>query len=766
MNVVRRVWLSAAVLALIPAGCGDNGDDSTAELVVLGACDPALSADLGIPSGALVRTPEAADGCHWRVHRSDDDQAALQTAVIQAGAGRTICLDEGTYTLRSELQIATTGLTLRGAGAGKTVLDAATALPGLAAVSIQADSVTLEGLTIKDSPTDGVRARTRHNVALRGVAIEWPSVGGGRHGLVAEACNGVDVDDVAISGARVAAVMISQSFRGRVRASTLTDSAIGIALAASTSVEVTGSTVSKNALGIVILDRPGLAVQGGSRAAVHDNVVSENDRTHPAGTDDWVSALPSGTGVLIVASDKNEVTQNTITHHPSTGLAILFHDPAVFGPVVGEGFDPYPEGNTVHGNTFEGNGAAPRGVLGQLGEATLPPLVDGACAKPSPPEGSQNCLKSNGEAGYLNIDWCGGQAAKSDDAGPVTCDQEPVKILPPCSSAAGCEAPVIKGDALPEDGCTMPFPRLSDYRLFAGEPAEQRPAPGVIAYEVASPLWSDGSLKQRFVRLPPDAFIGFRETGTWLFPQGSILVKTFGYPDGGAAGTLVETRLLIHDSGGWSGHTYVWNAEQTEAFRQVGGVVTDRPYVVPSTITCASCHGNDGEVAPLGPTTRQLNRVVQRDGDAVQQLEWLLEQGAFPFPPPPVASLDAHPDPYGDGSLEDRARGWLDANCGHCHRYGSAAAHTGLSLTAPEKDPYALGVCRPRSVTGEPIDGLDWIIVPGDSKRSLLARRIASTDPRHRMPPLPSLTVDPAGLALIEAWIDSMPAQACDSGGG
>src|SRR5689334_2814291 len=53
----------------------------------------------------------------------DDDQTAVQTALIEAQPGSTICLGAGTFSFTTELSLDVDGVTLSGAGQGKTILD-------------------------------------------------------------------------------------------------------------------------------------------------------------------------------------------------------------------------------------------------------------------------------------------------------------------------------------------------------------------------------------------------------------------------------------------------------------------------------------------------------------------------------------------------------------------------------------------------------------------------------------------------------------------
>ncbi len=103
-----------------------------------------------------------------------------------------------------------------------------------------------------------------------------------------------------------------------------------------------------------------------------------------------------------------------------------------------------------------------------------------------------------------------------------------------------------------------PFQTLSEWHLFADGP-EQKPAERVLPYDVISPLWSDGATKHRFMHLPEGATMGYSAEDRWKFPVGAILVKTFAYlhdlGDPSAGERLLETRLLVHESGGWNAHT-------------------------------------------------------------------------------------------------------------------------------------------------------------------------------------------------------------------
>ncbi len=175
----------------------------------------------------------------------------------------------------------------------------------------------------------------------------------------------------------------------------------------------------------------------------------------------------------------------------------------------------------------------------------------------------------------------------------------------------------------------IPFPeRLSETGLFESV-AAHRPIAGAIPYDVNSPLWSDGAIKARFVVLPPavgrdddrPARIVAQGATSWTFPEGTVLVKSFGFP-GDRAGTIRwhETRIMVLQQGEWAGYSYRWNEAQDDA-QLVSGEGADLPRTAaadreryglhhgwryPSRTECLVCHSRAANFV-LGLSFPQLD---------------------------------------------------------------------------------------------------------------------------------------------------------------
>src|ERR1044072_7412163 len=112
-----------------------------------------------------------------------------------------------------------------------------------------------------------------------------------------------------------------------------------------------------------------------------------------------------------------------------------------------------------------------------------------------------------------------------------------------------------------EYGTTL-MPRLSDYKIFAGDPAALIPGNGFQLYELATGLFTDYAEKQRLIKLPVGKTIVAVNDGLPQFSDKRDPLK---------GKRLIETRLLIKLNGQWLAGTYVWNNEQTDAMLESKG---------------------------------------------------------------------------------------------------------------------------------------------------------------------------------------------------
>lgn len=268
---------------------------------------------------------------------------------------------------------------------------------------------------------------------------------------------------------------------------------------------------------------------------------------------------------------------------------------------------------------------------------------------------------------------------------------------------------------------------------------------GAIAYDVTTPLWSDGATKERFVVVPKGQSIRTRSDGDLVFPVGTVAVKSFSVD-----GRRVETRLLVqHDIEDWVGYSYAWNAQGTDAELVDGNRLADvgngKRWYFPSTSDCGACH-TPAAGYTLGLETRQLLGPSQ--SAALSALDAKTASTVDRATVTPLAPLDA-----AAATPEARARSYLHSNCSICHREGSVAGSAELDLRFDT--PLAqTGLCAEAKAGDFGVTGAR-VLAPGAPERSVIALRMRATDER-RMPKLASRIVDDAGVAAVEAWIKSL----------
>ena len=339
--------------------------------------------------------------------------------------------------------------------------------------------------------------------------------------------------------------------------------------------------------------------------------------------------------------------------------------------------------------------------------------------------------------------------------------------------------------------------KLSDWGLFTVADGRITPNTGLVTYELNTPLFSDYAQKWRAIWMPKGVHATYNAAQAFDFPVGTIVAKTFYYTTPASAAApqtsdevvkmtpatyqsgvhglsrahvrLVETRLLVRRAGGWVAIPYVWDADGRDASLQRTGAeipltLTDNAarsrfvYEVPNQNQCAGCHAQDFRtraINPIGLKARHLNRDFAGDDGEINQLRRLVAIGYLAGAPAAGVPRNAGwQDRHADTVAQ--ARAYLDINCSHCHNQFGAARTSGLWLDAGTLDPRVLGMCKPPVAAGRGTGNRPFDVVPGDPDHSIMAYRLASTDPGAMMPELGRSLVHREGLALVIRYITTL----------
>ena len=318
---------------------------------------------------------------------------------------------------------------------------------------------------------------------------------------------------------------------------------------------------------------------------------------------------------------------------------------------------------------------------------------------------------------------------------------------------------------------TKVLPKLISQTGVFADLVNLSPADFLIPYAPNSPFWSDGALKTRWFTIPTNTVIGFSANGEWTFPAGSVFVKNFDLPVDDTDPKILrrlETRLLVRDTNGYVyGASYKWRADNSDADLVTSGITEPveiktatgtrtQNWFYPGRQDCLTCHTSvSGGV--LGANTRQLNGSFKYPGGVTDnQLHALGHLGIFDaafddrkiFHYPRLVNITNTA-----AAPEFRVRSYLDANCAMCHRPGSAGAFFDARFETPLKKQNLVNgpVANQLGVAGAKV------IVPGDTNRSILFRRVSIVGD-NQMPPLAKNVVDEKAVAVIAKWISSLHA--------
>jgi uncharacterized repeat protein (TIGR03806 family) len=302
---------------------------------------------------------------------------------------------------------------------------------------------------------------------------------------------------------------------------------------------------------------------------------------------------------------------------------------------------------------------------------------------------------------------------------------------------------------------TALYDKLSSYCMVGIEAGDVVPETGVTPYDQTTPLFSDYATKRRTIWMPPGTSAAYVADGPFDFPVGTIATKSFGWN-----GKWLETRVLVKSASGWTGASYVWNDDQSEATIQPGGGFYATPesdaYLVPNKNECIKCHESTGSIVPIGLRADRINRDYTYATGTENQLAHWSRVGILTGAPAPESSPALAN--FSDASLatDARARAYLAANCSYCHSSTGEARNTGLLLGADVVDPYRLGACKTPVATGKAAADLSYDVVPGNPDASIMIYRMQSTTPSIMMPEIGRSVVHTEGVSVVRDWITQL----------
>jgi parallel beta-helix repeat protein len=183
------------------------------------------------------------------------------------------------------------------------------------------------------------------------------------YGIFPSHCGPGRITANSATGANDTGIYIGQSHDVRVDHNLATDNVSGFEIENSSRVELDHNEAIGNTGGILSFTLPFLDVKENTDNHVHHNLSRDNNRPNTClDPNDAVCAVPTGTGLLVLATDRNTVDHNTVIDNNSFGIAVANFCLANNLPAAvcaSLDIDPDPDDNVIAHNTATGNGSDP-----------------------------------------------------------------------------------------------------------------------------------------------------------------------------------------------------------------------------------------------------------------------------------------------------------------------------------------------------------------------------------------------------------------------
>ncbi len=394
MHVTLRNVLGALGTAVLLLGCGQE------------AADPAVE-------------PE-------------DFAATLRLQLETAAPGAVIKVPEGVFHFQRGLSLKTDGVTIRGAGADRSVLSFKEQIAGAEGLLVTASDFTIEDLAIEDTAGDALKINGGRNIRVRGLRTAWsggPNPDNGAYGIYPVQTENTLIENSVAIGASDAGIYVGQSRNVVVRNNRAEFNVAGIEIENTVHADVHGNVAVNNTGGILVFNMPDLPQRGHS-TRIFDNRVVNNNTPNFGAPGSAVAGVPAGSGILVNANDLIEVFGNEVGDNQTANVLISSYFSANYSAdrEMMENFDPYPETIFVHDNAFSGGGDKPdhEGLeavrLALYGaEGRLPDIVWDGVSHPERTGAEHAICVNNPPAQVLNIDGGNGYANPAVDAETHDC---------------------------------------------------------------------------------------------------------------------------------------------------------------------------------------------------------------------------------------------------------------------------------------------------------------------------------------------------------
>ncbi|MFK7932470.1 MAG: parallel beta-helix domain-containing protein, partial [Saprospiraceae bacterium] len=265
---------------------------------------------------------------------------------------------------------------------------------------------------------DAVKTQDVDGMAFVEVATIWTGkakASNGAYGLYPVQCQNVLIDKCEAVGASDAGIYVGQSDKVIVRNCRAYRNVAGIEIENTTNADVYDNIAEENTGGILVFDLPGLIKKSGGHVRVYRNKIIKNNYKNFAPEGNIVATVPSGSGVIVLATSDVEIFENEIINHKTFGISVASYY-AADRPFDDDQFDPFAARIHIHNNVFERKKQLPtlKNDMGKLAflkfKRDLPDIAYDGIKNKDQWDGDQMksdykiCIHDNNGANFANMD--------------------------------------------------------------------------------------------------------------------------------------------------------------------------------------------------------------------------------------------------------------------------------------------------------------------------------------------------------------------------
>ena len=347
-------------------------------------------------------------------------QKEFQEKFITVEDGGIIELPAGNYLISKSFSIeGKNNITIKGKGVGKTVFSFLGQTEGGEGINItNCNNITIEDFTVQDSKGDNIKLKSCENVIIRNMNSTWTTgadSANGNYGYYPVECKNVLLEKCEVSYCADAGVYVGQSYNVTVRNCEAHHNVCGIEIENCIDVDVYDNYSHDNTGGFVAYDLPGLPMKNGKNCRIYNNKAENNNFKNFAKPGSYVSDIPPGTGLIVMAYDSVEVFNNQFINNKTIGCCAVSYY-AVGRKFTDSLYTPYSTSISIHDNIFKRKSFLIPDLTHDLGKLILAMakspadiIYDNNYSKAmSNPDGTLQaqykcCFRNNGNIKFFNL---------------------------------------------------------------------------------------------------------------------------------------------------------------------------------------------------------------------------------------------------------------------------------------------------------------------------------------------------------------------------